>query len=312
MSEETASAGGQTTLQPRYQGYGGQSMIAPLRRVLVRRPSPATSADDWRRFNYPGPTDDTLALAEHEAFRDILRDQGVEVLDFGGRDDGELDAIFTYDPSFTTDEGIILCHPGKEARQPEVELAHRAYRELDIPILGEIEAPGTLEGGDLCWLDANTLAAGECYRTNAEGIRQLSIYVRSLGVDVITVSLPYWHGPDECLHLLSLISPVNHKQAVVYLPLLATSFVQILHALGWELIPIPDEEFATQGCNVLTLAPGKVLMLKDNPVTKQRLEAAGCEVLTYTGDEISHKRAGGPTCLTRPILRDIAASDAEE
>lgn len=312
MDEGTAPSGANVTLQPRYEGYGGQSMIAPLRRVMVRRPSPAKTAEDWRRFNYPAPTDDTQALAEHQAFRAILHDHGVEVLDFGGADDGELDAIFTYDPSFTTDDGIILCRPGKEARQPEVEMAHQAYRELDIPILGEIEAPGTLEGGDLCWLDANTLAAGEGYRTNAEGIRQLSIYVRPLGVDVFTVGLPYWHGPDECLHLLSLISPVNHRQAVVYLPLLATSFVQLLHALGWDLIPIPDEEFATQGCNVLTLEPGKVLMLKDNPITRQRLEAAGCAVVTYTGDEISHKRAGGPTCLTRPILRDIAIANAEE
>ena len=167
MEERTAPTGANVTLQPKYQGYGGQSMIAPLRRVMVRRPSPAKSADDWQRFNYPGPTDETRALAEHEAFRQILHAQGVEVLDFGGADDGELDAIFTYDPSFTTDEGIILCRPGKEARRPEVELAHRAYRELDIPILGEIEESGTLEGGDLFWIDSHTLAAGEGYRTNA-------------------------------------------------------------------------------------------------------------------------------------------------
>lgn len=309
MDEATAQA--DIKLQPKYQGYGGQSMIAPLRRVLVRRPSPATAPDDWRRFNYPAPTDDMLALAEHKVFRDLLHDHGVEVLDFGGADNGELDAIFTYDPSFTTDEGVILCRPGKVARRSEVELARQAYRELDIPILGEIEEPGTLEGGDMCWLDAHTLAVGEGYRTNAEGIHQLTVFLRPLGVDVVTVGLPYWHGPDECLHLLSLISPVNHKQAVVYLPLLMTSFVEFLKALEWELIPIPDHEFATQGCNVLALAPGKVLMLKDNPVTKQRLEAAGCEVLTYAGDEISHKRAGGPTCLTRPILRDVAIADAE-
>jgi N-dimethylarginine dimethylaminohydrolase len=194
--------------------------------------------------------------------------------------------------------------PGKEVRRSEVELAARLWDELEVPILGEIEEPGTVEGGDLMWIDSTTVAAGQGYRTNDHGIDQLEILLRSVGVDLIRTDLPYWTGPRDCLHLLSLISPVAPRLAVTYRKLMAVPFVQELEIRGWSFIDIPDEEFATQGTNILALAPGKVLMLKDNPVTIGRLRDAGVEVLTYTGDEISHNRAGGPTCLTNPMLRD--------
>lgn len=289
------------------QIYGGHSMIAPLRRVLVRKPAPPASERDQATFGYPHAPDHGAAVREHGAFVQKLRDLGVDVIEAETPHDGLLDAIFPYDPSFTTDEGMLLCRPGKEPRLPEIELARQAARSLDIPVIGEIKEPGIAEGGDMFWLDQNTLAVGEGYRTNPGGIDQLQIFMRPLDVDVIRVTLPYWHGPSECLHLMSLISPVDERVAVVYLPLLPVPFVKLMEAERWSFIEIPDEEFATQGCNVLTIAPGKVLMLKDNPVTIGRLQAAGIEVHTYTGDEISHNRAGGPTCLTRPILRETGA-----
>ena len=288
------------------QEYGGHSMIAPLRRVLVRKPAPPAGGGDAARFNYPNPPDHDAAVREHEAFVRKLQELGVDVVEAPAPAAGELDAIFVYDPSFTTDGGMLLVRPGKSARAAEVELAREAASSLDIPVIGEVQEPGTVEGGDMLWLDANTLAIGEGYRTNAAGIDQVQIFMRPLGVDVVRVELPYWHGPSECLHLMSLISPVDDKLAVVYKPLLSVPFVQYLEEEGWSFVEVPDEEFATQGCNVLAIEPGKVLMLKDNPVTIERLEAAGVEVHTYTGDEISHNRAGGPTCLTRPILRDAS------
>ncbi len=284
--------------------YGGHSMVAPLRRVLVRKPAPPASDADAARFDYPHQPNHEQAVREHDAFVRKLQELGVDVIEAEAPAAGELDAIFVYDPSFTTDGGILLAWPGKEVRRNEVEMAREAARALDIPIVGEIQAPGTVEGGDMLWLDENTLAVGEGYRTNSAGIDQVQIFVRPLGVDVLRVPLPYWHGPDECLHLMSLISPVDEKLAVVYKPLMPVPFVQFLEQEGWSFVEIPDEEFPTQGSNVLTISPGKVLMLKDNPVTIQRLRDAGVEVHTYTGDEISHNRAGGPTCLTRPILRD--------
>lgn len=288
------------------QNYGGHSMVAPLKRVVVRQPAPPLGDVDQARFGYPNPPNHEQATEEHDAFVTILRDFGVEVIEADPPEAGNLDAIFVYDPSFTTDQGLILCRPGKEPRLPEVAMAQSLARALDVPIFGEIREPGTVEGGDMFWIDRNTLAIGEGYRTNSSGIDQMQIFMRPIDVDVIRVPLPYWRGPTECLHLMSLISPVDEKLAVAYLPLMPVPFVKLLEREGWAFVEIPDEEFATQGCNVLTIAPRKVLMLKDNPVTIGRLEAAGIEVHTYTGDEISHNRAGGPTCLTHPILRETA------
>jgi N-dimethylarginine dimethylaminohydrolase len=283
--------------------WGGQSMSWPLRRVLVRQPAEASSPDEFVAFGYPQPIDQGRTVAEHRDFRALLEDAGIEVIAAAPDEPGLLDAIFAYDPSLTTDAGAILLRPGKELRIPEVAAAEATYRELGIPIAGRIEAPGTVEGGDTLWLDERTLAVGRGYRTNDEGIGQLRQILAPLGVTVLVVDLPHWHGPEECLHLMSFISPVAEKLAVVYLPLMSVPFVQELRRRGWQFIEVPDEEFDRHGCNVLALAPMKVLVCEGAPVTRQRMIDRGCEVLVYQGDEISHNRAGGPTCLTRPILR---------
>lgn len=279
-------------------------MFGPLRRVLVYPPLPAAKSVSWEAFGYLRPMDHDRAAREHAAFRQILAEAGVDLV-VGEIDDPLLqDAIFPFDPVMITDAGAILCRMGKPLREREVDLAEQTMRDLGIPIVGRITAPGTLEGGDCLWLDSRTIAVGRGYRTNTEGIRQLAEIVRPHGIEVLTVDLPHWHGPDECLHLLSLISMLDERLAVVYLPLLAAEFVKLLHARGIELIEVPDEEFATQGPNVLALGPRHCLLLKENQETGRRLRAAGCEVIFYEGDEISHNRTGGPTCLTRPLLRD--------
>lgn len=283
--------------------WGGQSMVWPLQRVLVRQPAEASDAGEHDAFGYPRPIDHDRTVKEHRAFRAILEDAGVEVIAAEPDEPGLLDAIFAYDPSLTTDAGAILLRPGKVLRLPEVAAAEATYREMDIPIAGRIEAPGTVEGGDTLWLDERTLAVGRGYRTDDEGIRQLREILAAQGVSVLVVDLPHWHGAEECLHLMSFISPVAEKLAVVYLPLMSVPFVQELQRRGWEFIEVPDEEFDRHGCNVLALAPMKVLVCDGAPITRQRLRDQGCEVLVYQGDEISHNRAGGPTCLTRPILR---------
>lgn len=283
--------------------YGGHTNTAPLRRVLVYPPIPPATSVSWEAFGYLRPLDHERAVAEHAAFRRILTEAGIDVVS-GELDDPTLqDGIFPYDPGITTDAGIILARPGKDLRLGEVAALDATVRELGIPIAGRIVAPGTFDGGDSFWLDEKTLAVGHGYRTNAEGIRQLTAILAEQGVTVVVVPLPHWHGPAECLHLLSLISPVDARLAVVYRPLLPVPFLEELAARGWELIDVPDEEFASQGPNVLALAPRRCLLLRENVETIRRLRAAGCAVTTYTGDEISHNRTGGPTCLTRPLLR---------
>jgi N-dimethylarginine dimethylaminohydrolase len=294
MAESTAATG---------RAWGGQSMVSPLKRVLVRKPAPPETEEQFSRFGYPRAVDHERTQREHEAFRALLGEGGAEVVVAGPDRAGLLDAIFAYDPSILTDSGAVLLRPGKELRLPEVDLAEQTYAALGIPVIARIEAPGTAEGGDTLWLDERTLAVGRGYRTNGEGIRQLSAILQRHGIDTMTVDLPHWRGPDECLHLMSFISPVSERLAVVYLPLMSVPFVQELQRRGWSFVEVPDEEFETHGCNVLALAPMRVLVCDGSPVTRARLEAAGCQVMVYTGDELSHNRAGGPTCLTRPILR---------
>jgi N-dimethylarginine dimethylaminohydrolase len=192
---------------------------------------------------------------------------------------------------------------GKAPRREEPEAVRGFFLEAGWPIAGEIREPGNLEGGDLVWLDAKTAAVGHGYRTNAEGIRQFRAIVAADGCEVIEVPLPHWDGPGDVLHLMSMLSPLGPKTLLVYSRLLAVPFRNRLLEQGFELLEVPDEEYATMATNVLALAPGVCLALAGNPKTARLMEKAGIEVLTYEGTEISAKGAGGPTCLTRPLRR---------
>lgn len=283
--------------------YGSQSMIAPLRKVLVKRPDEAFAVDEPARWHYTGRPDLAKAQEEHDALVAILRQAGAEVIYHDEPQPDQADAIFVYDPAIVTDRGAIVLSLGKELRRGEETTMARRLAALGVPIHYTLHGEARAEGGDLLWVDEQTLAVGQGFRTNAEGLRQLQTALAGLGVELIPVELPYYHGPEACLHLMSLISIVDQQLAVVYLPLLPVPFWQYLTERGFRLVEVPDEEFATMGPNVLALAPGQCLMLEGNPLTQQRLEAVGCQVLTYRGDEISLKAEGGPTCLTRPILR---------
>ncbi|HEY7355346.1 MAG TPA: arginine deiminase family protein [Ktedonobacterales bacterium] len=284
--------------------YGSQSMIAPLRRVLVKRPEQAFAVEDPAAWHYTGRPDVTLARQEHDALVALLRQGGCEVVYHEEPQPAHADAIFTFDPALITDQGAIMLSMGKAQRRgEEAVMAHR-FEALGLPILYQLHDDARAEGGDLLWLDHDTLAVGQGFRTNAEGLRQLREAFAPLDVAVIPVDLPYYTGPEACLHLLSLISIVDERLAVVYPPLLAVSFWQELQRRRFRLIEVPEEEFLTMGPNVLALAPGQCVMLEGNPITQRRLEEAGCHVQTYRGQEISLKAEGGPTCLTRPLLRD--------
>lgn len=283
--------------------YGSQTMVEPLRRVLVKRPEEAFAVDDPALWNYAGRPDLEEARREHDALVEILRGAGAEVIDHPEPQPGRADAIFVFDPALVTDRGAVILRMGKELRRGEEVALARRFQETDVPILAELHGEATAEGGDLLWLDRRTLAVGQGFRTNAEGLRQLEEIMSGLGVEVLPVPLPYFTGPAACLHLLSLISLVDHDLAVVYPRLLPVPFWKTLRDRGFRLIEVPDEEFPTMGPNVLALAPRTCLMLEGNPVTRRRMEEAGCEVHTYRGREVSMKAEGGPTCLTRPIWR---------
>lgn len=283
--------------------YGSQSMVAPLRRVVVRRPDAAFAVEDPAAWHYAGRPDLAAAQAEHDAFVAILRDFGAEVIAHDAPQPGRADAIFVHDPVIVAEAGAVVLRMGKALRAGEEEAIAACLEANAVPILGRLAGEARAEGGDLLWLDRHTLAAGVGFRTNAEGVRQLQAILAPQGVTVLPVELPWFQGPEACLHLMSLISLVADHLAAVYLPLLSVPFVHELARRGVAFVEVPEAEFLTMGTNVLALAPGECLMLEGNPVTQARLAAAGCEVRTYVGREISLKAEGGATCLTRPVLR---------
>ncbi len=284
--------------------YGSQSMIAPLRTVLVKRPEEAFAVEDPVAWHYTARPELAIAQQEHDALVALLRHAGAEVIYHDEPQPHRADAIFAFDPALVTDHGAIILSMGKAQRRGEEAAMARRFEKLGVPLLYTLHGEARAEGGDLLWLDHDTLAVGLGFRTNAEGLRQLGEALAGIGASVMSVELPYFTGPEACLHLLSLISIVDHNLAVVYPPLMAVPFWQELQRRNFRLIEVPESEFNTMASNVLALSPGKCLMLEGNPITQRRLEDAGCEVVTYQGNEISHKAEGGATCLTRPIWRE--------
>jgi dimethylargininase len=280
--------------------YGCQSMTARLRRVLVRSPR-SEDAPGWQAYGWRAAPDPVRAAEEHEAFCAALVEAGAEVV-VGETPLGVCsDQIYVYDPALVADDGAILLRPGKEGRRVEVDAMAADLVEAGVPIAARLEAPACAEGGDTLWLDERTLLVGRGYRTNDEGIRALAAALP--GIDVVAFDLPHVNGTGDVLHLLSLLSPLDDDLAVAYLPLMPVRLVQLLAERNVELVPVPDAEFWTMGTNVLALAPRVALALEGNDETRRRLERAGVDVRVYRGDEISRKGDGGPTCLTRPLLR---------
>lgn len=284
--------------------FGGQTMVGRLRKVLVARPGKVFGAADPSRWHYSGRPNLPRAQREHDDFVELIRRVGVEVVYHDACGADSADAIFTHDPCILTDAGAILLNMGKAARRAEPEVIGETLRSLEIPILQRLEGDARAEGGDLLWLDRQTLAVGLGFRTNRGGLDALSDALAPLDVKVIEVQLPCFMGPEACLHLMSLISLVDHDLAVVHSRWLPVTFVQMLRDRGYRLIEIDDFEFETMAPNILALAPGHGLMLEGNPRTREKLESAGCRVEAYRGVEISLKAEGGATCLTRPLLRD--------
>jgi dimethylargininase len=275
------------------------SATRTLRRVLVRRPR-AEELSSWRELGWRSEPDPREIVREHEELCELLTGAGAEVLVAEAPVPGDADAIYAYDPVLIGPDGALLLRVGKEGRRGEPAALASALEQAGVPIVARMEAPATADGGDMFWLDERTLLVGRGYRTNDAGIAWLRAQLPD--AVVIAFDLPHFHGPGEVLHLLSFISPIDDDLAVVYLPMVPVRLVELLRSRGVELVEVPDEEFDTMGANVLALGDRRALMLARNAETRRRLEAAGVEVLTYEGRELS-KGDGGPTCLTRPLLR---------
>ena len=262
-------------------------------------------SEHWETLQYLSKPNFKKSLEEYAAFQTFFREKNISTCFFPINKKTKIDSIYCRDASIATDFGIIICNMGKQGRIHEPYAQLEAYKMNNINILGEIKFPGTLEGGDVAWLDQNTLAVGHTYRTNEEGISQLEGLLQPKGIEIIVVELPHYKGKSDVFHLMSILSPVDKNLAVVYSPLMPIKFRNELLERGFQLVEVPEQEFDSMGCNVLAVAPRDCLMVAGNPITRKLLEDAGVSVHIYEGNEISVKGGGGPTCLTRPIDRII-------
>jgi dimethylargininase len=279
--------------------FGAQSMTGRLERVLVRPPL-AEDVEHWREYGWRAAPDHAAAASEHEAFCAILESAGAEVV-VSRHDPGNPDAIYVYDPVLVGAEGAVLLRPGKEGRRAEPEAIAPSLTGADVPIAAELAAPVYAEGGDTVWLDERTLLVGIGYRTNEAATGALADAFP--GTELVVFDLPHWNGRGEVMHLMSFLSPLDRDLALVYTRIAPVRLLELLAEREIEVVEVPDEEFETQGPNVLALGPRQALALEGNPQTRRRMERADVDVAVYRGDEISKKGDGGPTCLTRPLLR---------
>ncbi len=289
--------------------FGGQDMVSPIKKMLIKHPQHAyinqsKIEKEYASLNYRGVPDYETACSDYQNFLDLIYTFDIEVHSLPIYQSTTLDSIYTHDPCVVSDKGVILCNMGKKERAHEPHAIKEYLESINIPILGHIENPGKLEGGDVVWIDTKTLAIGEGYRSNNHGIKQLKAILGDLVEEIITVPLPHWNGKNDCLHLMSNLSPIDHDLFLIYPRLLPVSFIQFLLDRKIELIEVPDSEYNSMGCNVLAVGHKKIIMVDGNPITRSLLEKKNMDVFTYNGSEVSLKGSGGPTCLTRPFLRD--------
>ena len=286
--------------------FGVSSMVAPLISVALRRPGNEMLNADIEKWHYAKNLVPEKVLAQYNCFVELLQKSGTEILWLNEDNDGLSDSVFTYDPSLVTPAGAILMNPGKLLRKGEVALHRSFYDENGIDVIGIINAPGSAEAGDCFWLDDHILAVGRGYRTNQAGIEQLKTILDDQNINVVQFDLPVYHGKEACLHLMSVVSLIAEKTALVYAPLMPVALYQLMEEMGFTLLEAPKDEFENSGglnLNVLATAPMKVIAVDGFPKTHKLMRDAGCEVAVFAGDEICIPCEGGPTCMTRPILR---------
>ena len=287
-------------------------MTGELLRVMVCPPGSAgwdrsQKAAAWQELGFQRAPDFRVAQKQHEVLCRLLGETGAEVLSLPAAESLTLDAVYVHDPSLATDYGLVLMNPGKKNRVAEAQAYADFCGQLGIPAFGEIKLPGCSESGDIVWLDSQTLLVGEGYRTNRAGIEQMRSLLSSKDsqkqVDVLSAPLPYGPGPSGCLHLMSLLSMLDEQTILVDLPWLAVETVELLKERGFRLLEIEYSERETLACNVLALGNKRLIAIEENARTNQRMREAGFDVRTFPGSEICINGAGGPTCLTRPLLR---------
>lgn len=291
-----------TTMQDDYSDLA-QVLVRHAREAFIDQ---ATLDAQWQALNFLQVPDFAQACRESDSFISLLQNAGAEVIQLPRDPRLSIDAIYARDAAVVCDRGVVLANMGKKNRLQEPDVLADYLTANTIPVAGRIAGSGKIEGGDVAWVDRKTLAVALGYRSNAEGIRQLQAMVGP-DIEIIPVPLPHWNGPEDVLHLMSFFSPIAERMAVVYSRLMPVPFRELLLERGYHFIEVPDAEYDSLGCNVLAIAPKKVVIAQGNPQVVKALRAVGCEVIEFAGRDISWKGSGGPTCLTRPLGRNFSA-----
>ena len=286
--------------------FGVSSMVSPLRKVALMKPNNALLNANPNKWNYSDKFDPRKIETIFENFLTLLRNDNIEIFWMDGSKTDIADAIFTYDASLITPSGAVLMSPGKTLRVGEQNIRRKFYINNDIPIIGEIKGNGIAEAGDTLWLDSKTLIIGKGFRTNEDGASQITEIMDKIGIKVHSFDLPVYQGKNACLHLMSLISILDERKALIYSPLLPIGLYKLLLKKDFLLIEAPEKEFHhshTLSTNVLATAPGNCIMIDGLPQTRNALEKEGINIRVFDGDALCIACEGGPTCLTRPLLR---------
>jgi N-dimethylarginine dimethylaminohydrolase len=273
-----------------------------LKRALLRPPvgdlSDPANAEKW---GYRRPRELARALTQHQQFKSVLEDAHVQVQLMDTAPDHLVDSCYACDPALVTPRGLIILRLAKEERMAEAELMAHSAHKMGLPVVGRIVDPGFVEGGDCLWLDEKTLAVGETYRSNRSGIMQLRFLLP--GIRILAIPMAHYKGPAECLHLQSVVSFVDAKSAVVHLPLAPVRLIQALEEREVQILSLPPEDYDSLGCNILCVAPRKVVMASGNDATRSMLGDAAIDVTSVDADDLMWVGTGGPTCLTLALER---------
>lgn len=288
--------------------YGAQDMVSSLKKVLMKKPQNYMSKVNLKKWNYESPLSQKMIEENYNEFYQIIKNSVAEIVDLNIENENEelCDSIFTHDPSLVINEGAIILNMGKKLRKKETEEHEKLYNSIDIPIIGKIIDEGTVEGGDCLWIKNNTLLVGESFRTNPSGINQLKKILNYYDVKVIPIKLPKQNNVNSCFHLMSLVSMLDHDLAIGCMSLLSFDLIKIFNDNNIKLISIPEDEYfksKTLAVNILTLSPRELVLIKGYPKTAELLLNEGSHINLFNGNELCIKTEGGPTCLTRAILR---------
>ena len=288
--------------------FGAQDMVSSLKKVLMKKPENYMSKVDLKKWNYESPLNQKILEENYCEFYEIIKNSGTEIIDLNIENKNEelCDSIFTHDPSLVTNDGAVILNMGKTLRKKETEEHEKFYQSINIPIIGKIINEGTVEGGDCLWIKNNTLLVGESFRTNRSGIIQLIKILNYYDINVIPIKLPKQKDPNSCFHLMSLVSMLDHDLAIGCLSLFSFDLIKIFNDNNIKLIDIPEDEYfksKTLAVNILTLSPRELVLIKGYPKTIELLLNEGNNIKLFNGNELCIKAEGGPTCLTRPLLR---------